>query len=333
LMAFSVTMSMQGLANILQSGFIQLYRRNAETIREELSAGLLAPQPFTSPKYLYDALGSKLFAAICELPEYYPTRTEAAIFEQHLLAISRSTGRGATLIDLGAGNCEKAARLFPALQPSQYVPIDISVDYLRASVETLQYRYPQIRMVGLGMDFSNTLDLPDEVRRERRLFFYPGSSIGNFTPDQAAQFLGRIRDECRLDGGLLIGVDLAKDIDVLYDAYDDAIGVTAAFNLNVLQHLNKLLRANFNPRDWRHRCRFNPEESRVELYLEALRNVTVTWEGNERRFWQSQCIHTENSYKYTRERFLQLLDRAGFGEVRTWTDAKHWFMVCHARAG
>lgn len=320
------------MTKTLQNGFIQIYRKNADAIREELSAGLLAPEPFTLPKYLYDALGSKLFSAICELPEYYPTRTEAAVFEQHLLAISRSTGRGSTLIDLGAGNCEKAARLFPALQPVQYVPIDISVDFLRMSVEHLRNRYPQIRMIGLGMDFSNSLDLPEEVQRNRRLFFYPGSSIGNFTPDHAAEFLGRIRDACRADGSLLVGVDLEKDIDILYQAYDDAIGLTAAFNLNVLQHLNALLGANFNPRDWRHRCRFNPEESRIELYLEALRNVTISWDGGERRFWQSQRIHTENSYKYTRERFLRLLERAGFGEARTWTDERNWFMVCHARA-
>ncbi|HEY0846011.1 MAG TPA: L-histidine N(alpha)-methyltransferase [Noviherbaspirillum sp.] len=319
--------------NILQNGLIQIYRKDFDAIRQELSAGLLAPEPHTSPKFLYDALGSKLFSAICELPEYYPTRTEAGIFEENLLAISRSTGRGATLIDLGAGNCEKAARLFPALQPVQYVPVDISVDFLRGSLEYLSYRYPQIRMLGLGMDFSSSLELPVEVRREKRLFFYPGSSLGNFTPEHAAAFLGRIHDACGRDGGLLIGIDLVKDIDVLYQAYDDAIGLTAAFNLNVLHHLNSLLGANFNPRDWRHRCRFNQEESRIELYLEALRNVAVEWDGGERRFWQRQCIHTENSYKYTRERFLQLLERAGFGEVRTWTDPRHWFMVCHARAG
>lgn len=320
------------MPTILHNGLIQIYRKNADLIRKELGDGLLAPEPFTLPKYLYDALGSKLFAAICDLPEYYPTRTEAAIFEQHLLPISRSTGRGSTLIDLGAGNCEKAARLFPALQPFQYVPVDISVDFLRDAVSCLKFRYPQIRMVGLGMDFSNSLALPEEVRQDKRLFFYPGSSIGNFTIDHAAEFLGRIRDACHRDGGLLIGVDLIKDVDVLYDAYDDAIGLTAAFNLNVLQHLNALLGANFNPRDWRHRCRFNPDESRIELYLEALRNVTVAWNGGERRFWQGQSIHTENSYKYTRERFLQLLERAGFGEVRTWSDPRNWFMVCHARA-
>lgn len=316
----------------MQNGFIQIYRKNTDAIRAELSAGLLAPRAYTSPKYLYDALGSKLFSAICELPEYYPTRTEAAIFEQHLYDIARSTGKGTTLIDLGAGNCEKAARLFSALQPVQYVPVDISVEFLREAVECLRFRYPQIRMAGLGMDFSSSLDLPETVRRERRLFFYPGSSIGNFTPEHAAQFLARVRDACHAEGGLLIGIDLMKETDVLHAAYDDAIGLTAAFNLNLLQHLNNLLGTNFDARDWRHRCHFNQEESRIEMHLDAVRDVTITWDGGERRFRKNDGIHTENSYKYTREKFLQLLERAGFGPLRAWTDPRNWFMVCHARA-
>jgi dimethylhistidine N-methyltransferase len=317
---------------ILQNGFIQLYRKDAEAIRSELSAGLLAPQPYTSPKYLYDALGSKLFSAICELPEYYPTRTEAAIFDTHLYDIARSIGRGTTLIDLGAGNCEKAARLFPYLQPAQYVPVDISVEFLRHSVECLRSRYAQVNMIGLGLDFSTALNLPDAVRKEKRLFFYPGSSLGNFLPEEAEAFLARIRDACRSDGGLLIGIDLVKDVEVLEDAYDDGIGLTAAFNLNLLRHLNVLLGTDFDPCDWRHRCCFNRQESRIEMHLDAIRDVRVVWPDGERHFRKGQGIHTENSYKYTRERFLQLLERAGFGQVRTWTDARNWFMVCHARA-
>ncbi|WP_292935583.1 L-histidine N(alpha)-methyltransferase [Noviherbaspirillum sp.] len=317
---------------MLQSGFIQIYHKNTNAICAELNAGLLAPQACISPKFLYDGLGSKLFAAICELPEYYPTRTEALIFEQYRAEIARSTGRGSTLIDLGAGNCEKAASLFSALQPVQYVPVDISVDFLREAVECLRYRYPQIRVTALGMDFSSALELPDAVRSDKRLFFYPGSSIGNFTPEEAAAFLGRVRDACRADGGLLIGVDLIKDEGLLYEAYDDAIGLTAAFNLNMLQHLNRLLGTNFKPRDWRHVCQFNASESRIELHLEALRSVTVTWDDGERRFSQGERIHTENSYKYTPEKFLQLLERAGFAHVNRWSDPHGWFMLCHARA-
>lgn len=316
----------------MQNGFIQIYRKNDDAIRSELSAGLLALHAHTSPKYLYDALGSKLFSAICELPEYYPTRTEAAIFDRHLHDIARSVGQGATLIDLGAGNCEKAARLFPALQPAQYVPVDISVDFLRDAVERLHHRHPEIRTTAIGMDFSRSLELPEMVRRERRLFFYPGSSIGNFTPEHARSLLASIRAACDPQGGLLIGIDLVKETDVLCPAYDDAIGLTAAFNLNLLHHLNRLLGADFDARDWRHRCHFNPQESRIEMHLDAVRDVTVRWNGGERRFRQNEGIHTESSYKYTRERFLQLLERAGFGQLRTWTDPDNWFMVCHASA-
>ncbi|MDB5756867.1 MAG: hypothetical protein JWM30_156 [Burkholderia sp.] len=302
----------------------------ANVIREELLAGLRAPVATTSPKYLYDALGSKLFEAICELPEYYPTRTEAAIFERHGAEIAESVGAGGTLIDLGAGNCAKAARLFPLLAPSQYVPIDISADFLKAAVTQLQGLFPAIEMLPLGMDFSSRLDLPAEVSRTRRLFFYPGSSIGNFHPDEALAFLRRIR---QAGGDLLIGVDLVKDRTVLDAAYDDALGVTASFNLNLLYHLNRLLGADFNLREWRHRGFFNPQESRIEMHLEARRDIVVRWLGGERRFGEGERIHTENSYKYTPDSFAGLLRDAGYEPARTWTDERDWFMVCHARRG
>lgn len=315
-----------------QNGFIQVYCQDEAGIRDELGAGLLATQAVTSPKYLYDALGSRLFAAICELPEYYPTRTEAAIFEAHLSGMAQAIGRGVTLIDLGAGNCAKAARLFPALQPRQYVPIDISVDFLRDSVELLRQRFPDIRITGLGLDFSASLVLPDAVGMQNRLFFYPGSSIGNFTPDEAVVFLRRLHQACAGDGGLLIGADLVKDKRILEAAYDDALGVTASFNLNLLLHLNKLLGTDFEVRDWQHRACFNESESRIEMHLEARRDLTIAWAGGERRFAEGERIHTENSYKYTREGFLRLLEQAGFGKAEIWMDARGWFMVCHAKA-
>ena len=309
-----------------------LQRSDTETnvIRDELIAGLTAPRATTSPKYLYDALGSKLFEAICELPEYYPTRTEAAIFERHGAEIASSVGAGATLIDLGAGNCAKAARLFPSLAPSQYVPIDISADFLKAAVAQLERQFPDIRMLALGMDFSSTLDLPPAVSDARRLFFYPGSSIGNFHPDEALAFLRRLR---QADGDLLIGVDLVKDRAVLDVAYDDALGVTASFNLNLLHHLNRLLGADFNLREWKHRGFFNPELSRIEMHLEARRDLTVRWNGGVRRFGEGERIHTENSYKYTPDSFAGLLQEAGFHLAQRWTDERGWFMVCHARRG
>lgn len=316
--------------------FIQCLAENTHHIPDELTTGLKAQPASASPKYLYDALGSKLFEAICELPEYYPTRTEARIFDLHAEAIAASVGSGATLIDLGAGNCAKAARLFPALQPSQYVPVDISVEFLRDAVDRLQQQFPQIDMVGVGMDFSSALTLPEAVSAQNRLFFYPGSSIGNFSPTEALAFLKRVHAACvrdgKADGGLLIGVDLVKDKAVLDAAYDDALGVTSAFNLNLLRHLNRLLDADFDLRAWRHRGFFNAEHSRIEMHLEAISEQHVQWAGGARQFAHGERIHTENSYKYTQDTFVALLQRAGFTNVAVWTDPQEWFLVCHAHA-
>jgi dimethylhistidine N-methyltransferase len=296
----------------------------------ELAESLTARQAWISPKFLYDPLGSKLFEAICELPEYYPTRTEAGIFDLHGPEIARTVGTGATLIDLGAGNCAKAANLFPLLQPRQYVPVDISAEFLLDAVERLRQRFRHIEMRPLGMDFSGSLELPDSVREERRLFFYPGSSIGNFTPDEARDFLQRVHAQCGRDGGLLIGIDLAKEHAVLDAAYDDALGVTAAFNLNVLRHVNRLLGADFDIRQWRHRGLYNPAQGRVEMHLEALRDQVVHVGEQARRFARGERIHTENSYKYHAPEFEALLRQAGFTSVRHWASADGGYFVFYA---
>jgi len=303
-----------------------------EAARAELSAGLRQVPARLAPKYFYNELGSKLFEAICLLDEYYLTRAEAAIFARHGAEIADVAGRGGTLIDLGAGNCAKAAALFEVLRPRQYVPVDISVTFLQAAVAKLRMTHPDVPMLPVGLDFAEHLRLPAEVARRRRLFFYPGSSIGNFTPLQAAQFLRRVRGEAGADGGLLIGVDLVKDSSALEAAYDDALGVTAAFNLNVLAHANGLLGSDFDVRDWRHVAFFNAEQQRVEMHLEARRGVDVRWPGGGRRFGEGERIHTENSYKYSREGFVELLAGCGFGAVSCFTDEGERFLVCHARA-
>ena len=316
--------------------FIQRSHEDLPAIRDELIFGLQSPTAFTSPKYLYDALGSKLFEAICEVPEYYPTRTEAAIFAMHAEHIAASVGEGHTMIDLGAGNCAKAARLFSVLKPSQYVPVDISVEFLREAVGQLQQRFPVMNITALGIDFSTEFALPDEVDSAQRLFFYPGSSIGNFTPTEATAFLARIAQACGPQGDLLISVDLVKAKHLLDAAYDDALGVTAAFNLNVLHHLNYLLGADFKIPQWRHVGFFNPQESRIEMHLEAREAVSVTWHsggGGQRQFAAGERIHTENSYKYTQQSFVAVLKAAGFEARTIWTDPQEWFMVCHAAKG
>ncbi len=302
------------------------------SIAAELAAGLCAPAAAIAPKFLYDALGSKLFEAICELPEYYPTRTEAAIVACHGAEIARAVGPGATLIDLGAGNCAKAATLFPLLHPAQYVAIDISYDFLHEAIDRLQQRFPHIEMTALGLDFSAGLDLPGVVRPEKRLFFYPGSSIGNFTPVEARAFLRRARDQCDTDGGLLIGIDLVKDSATLDAAYDDELGVTAAFNLNILRHVNRLIGADFQVAQWRHRGFYNADEGRVEMHLEARAALTVSWPGGARSFRAGERIHTENSYKYRQAAALGLLEQAGFAAAKVWTDPDSWFALIYARA-
>lgn len=317
-----------------QGRFIQLYHEDADELNTrlhiELGNGLLAPQASLSPKYFYDTLGSRLFQAICVLPEYYPTRTEAAIFTQYRSEMAESVGVGGTMIDLGAGDCAKAAALFGVLQPAQYVPVDISVDFMRSAVDSLQYTYPQIDMLGVGMDFSVLLELPEEVRREKRLFFYPGSSIGNFTLREAIAFLRRMRLACDNDGGVLIGVDLVKDKAVLEPAYDDALGLTSAFNLNILNNVNRLLGSDFNLKDWQHKAFYHHDKQRMEMYLEARRDLAVHWQDKRRDFVRGERIHTENSYKYTPEDFIGALNEAGFSRTRMWSDEQGWFAVFHA---
>ncbi|MFZ6658502.1 L-histidine N(alpha)-methyltransferase [Undibacterium sp. TJN19] len=303
-----------------------------QAVQHELEAGLLSDAAYTSPKYFYDAVGSVLFEAICVLPEYYPTRTEAAIFSTHMADMAHVIGAGGTLIDLGAGNCAKAARLFPRLHPDQYVPIDISVDHLQDAVRRLQQRFPHIEMTALGLDLSQDWVLPSEVREEKRLFFYPGSSIGNFEPAQALHFLRHLRSLSGDEGGILIGVDLIKEHSLLNAAYADSLGVTAAFNLNLLRHVNRVLGSDFDVRQWQHLAFFNPEKSRIEMHLQAQADVRVSWPGAHRNFIRGERIHTENSYKYSINSFVDLLASAGFSTTRHWTDENGWFAVIYAKA-
>ena len=312
--------------------FIQLHRPDPAAVRAELAAGLMSNPARTSPKFLYDALGSRLFEAITELPEYYPTRTEALIFDRHGGEMARAVGRDATLIDLGAGNCAKAARLFDTLQPSRYVAVDIAVDFMRLALVRLQYQFPAIAMLGVGLDFAQSLALPREALAGRPVFFYPGSSIGNFTPGEALAFLGELR-KASPGGGLLIGVDLVKPVTLLEAAYDDALGVTAAFNLNLLRHLNRLIGSDFRLPQWQHVALFDPMQSRIEMHLEARESLAVHWPGAERQFAAGERLHSENSYKYTPAAFADLLAEAGFNARQCWMDPQQWFAVFWAEAG
>lgn len=299
--------------------------------REELAAGLRARPAEIAPKFFYDALGSRLFDAITELPEYYPTRSETALMAQHAQAIARACVPGRTLVDLGAGNGEKAARLFATLTPQCYVAVDIAVDHLRQTLARLHREYPALTMLGVGMDFSRNLVLPEDIGDGPRTLYYPGSSIGNFSPAQALEFLRQSHAASR-GGTLLIGVDLVKPVGLLEAAYDDALGVTAAFNLNVLRHVNRLLGSDFNVRQWSHLAHFDVKASRIEMHLVAREDLVVHWLGGERLFAAGERIHTENSYKYHPEDFAALLRDAGFHGLQRWTDERGWFAVFAAQA-
>ena len=305
----------------------------------EAAAGLRTRPAALPPKFFYDALGSRLFDAITALPEYYPTRTEAAIFAAQgpaiAAAILAALGPAPTLIDLGAGSCEKAAALFPALQPAHYVAVDISAAHLRGVLTRLQQLHPAVVMTGVGLDFAERLVLPpgvlDPAQSARpALVFYPGSSIGNFGPDAARRLLRQAR-ALAAGGALLIGVDRVKPHAVLEAAYDDALGVTAAFNLNVLRHVNALLGSDFDVRQWQHVAFFDAAASRIEMHLQARCALTVRWPGEERAFAAGERIHTEHSYKWTPEAFTALLHDAGWGGVQHWTDERGWFSLFVAR--
>ncbi len=322
--------------------FFQLATLDAAALAAEAEAGLRATAAAVSPKFFYDLLGSRLFDAITELDEYYPTRTEAGIFAADSAAIADAalscSGPAPVLVDLGAGSCAKATRLFGPLRPRRYVAVDISVEFLREALERLQREHPAIHMAGVGQDFSAQLALPPGLIDGAALVFYPGSSIGNFAPDEALRLLRQTRAlAAPHGGGLIIGADLVKDSRVLADAYDDALGVTGAFNLNLLRRLNGLLGADFDLRQWRHVALFDTQHSRIEMHLEARQALTVRWcggasAGGERRFAAGERIHTENSYKWRPDDFESLLREAGYAAVRRFTDAKGWFGVFVARA-
>jgi len=298
-------------------------------LTEEILSGLKSTPPNISPKFFYDELGSKLFEAITMLSEYYPTRVERSIMQKHANEIARAVNGCDVLLDLGAGNCAKASELLDSIQPKKYRALDISKEFLELAVADLQKRFPSIEMQAQVCDISQPLELED-LAGEQKLFFYPGSSIGNFDPESAHRFLSQLAHLCEGKGGLLIGVDLVKNTDVLNKAYDDALGVTAAFNLNVLRHINRLVGSDFKESDWVHCAFFNPSKSRVEMHLKAVRDVIISLRSTTLEFKKGDLIHTENSYKYTQASFVSILIDCGFKTIKTWSDEEGYFLVCYA---
>jgi len=290
---------------------------------EDVIAGLSLPQKSLPPKYFYDAAGSRLFERICRLPEYYLTRAELALTRAHIAAIARFAGRGCELVEYGSGESLKTRLLIRALRPKAYLPVDISASALEQAAARLAREFPWLRIEPVRGDFSRPLEIPARARR-RRVAYFPGSTIGNLTPEEAHAFLARSRGQA---GRMLVGTDLKKDANLLHAAYNDARGVTAAFNLNLLARINRELGGDFDLKRFSHYAFYNAALCRIEMHLVSLGKQTVRIGRHRFDFQRGESIHTENSYKYSVEEFRALAAQAGFGGSQVWTDRKGLFAL------
>lgn len=295
--------------------------------RAEVTDGLRAEPKMLSPKFFYDKAGSELFDAITELPEYYPSRTEIGILERHGEDMARLLGRQCLLLELGSGSSRKIRLLLDALQPRVYMPMDISREHLIGSAEALAADYPELEVHAACADYSAEFEIPYGPAHLPRAAFFPGSSIGNFEPTAAGELLQRVAEHLGDGGRLLIGVDLKKDPLRLQRAYDDAEQVTAAFNLNLLQRINRELDGDFELQQFSHRALYNPQQGRIEMHLVSHVDQTVTVAGERFSFVAGETIHTESSYKYSVAEFQQLANWAGYQAEQVWTDDEQLFSV------
>ncbi|MGN6830759.1 L-histidine N(alpha)-methyltransferase [Paucibacter sp. M5-1] len=280
-----------------------------------------------SPKYFYDEAGSALFERICELPEYYPTRTELALLQRHAPEMAALIGPGAQLIEYGAGALRKVRLLLAHLNaPHSFVPVDISGPHLLGACRTLQAEFPALALQPVIADFTRPHDLPARPAQGRRIGFFPGSSIGNFAPEQALDFLRMAAQQLR-GGALLIGVDLIKEPALLHAAYNDAAGVTAAFNLNILARARQELGAQIDPEGFAHSAFYNAPLQRIEMHLQSRRRQQLRLEHRVYEFEAGETLHTENSYKFSIEGFQALAGKAGFKAATVWTDERDWFSL------
>ncbi|MFA5630094.1 MAG: L-histidine N(alpha)-methyltransferase [Porticoccaceae bacterium] len=290
--------------------------------------GSLQQQPRSiAPKFFYDSTGARLFDHITRLPEYYPTRLEQEIFIKYRAAMADEIGTGRVLIEPGSGSSEKVALLLDALRPSAYVPVEITESHLLAASRKLVERNSWLTVHALCADYSHGIPLPADIPSGPRLVFFPGSTIGNFEPAAARSFLRHLHSACSVGGLLLIGVDLRKDPAVLNAAYNDSAGITARFNLNILDHVNRLTGGNFSTAKFRHLAFFNERQSRIEMHLESRCKQRVSVARTGLPLAVGERIHTENSYKYTLAGFRTLAAQAGFSARRVWLDRNGWMSV------
>ncbi|MBL6690183.1 MAG: L-histidine N(alpha)-methyltransferase [Pseudomonadales bacterium] len=291
---------------------------------DEILTGLLEKPRTLSPKFFYDEKGSELFTEITRQPEYYLTRVETALLRKHVDEISELIGEDFILVEYGSGSSEKIRILLDSLKPAIYAPLDISGEYLAQAAQALGREFPWLEVHATCVDFTGEFELPF-TSTKRRVSFFPGSSIGNFDRSEAQSFLGRIRNLVGDAGGLLLGVDMKKDPRILNEAYNDRQGVTAAFNLNILVHLNREYGADFNVESFRHEARYNEEEGCIQMFLKSEQDQRVNLMGTCLEFTQGEKIHTENSHKYTVAEVEEMANEAGFSKIRTWQDDQGLF--------
>jgi dimethylhistidine N-methyltransferase len=310
-------------------GSIQFYDNHPKPVDfyAEVIDGLQREPKFIPPKFFYDETGSRLFDAICDLPEYYPTRTEMALLSEHADEIASLIGRECLLIEPGSGSSQKVRTLLEAIQPAAYMPMDISRNYLLEAAQQLSADYPWLEVHATCIDFTAELTLHFCPPHAHRVAFFPGSSIGNFEPVDAIGFLQNIANMVGVGGGLLIGVDLKKDESILHAAYNDAQGITAEFNLNLLTRINRELDGDFDLDVFQHAAFYNPAAGRIEMHLTSYLPQTVTIGDEQVRIANNESIHTENSYKYHVEEFASLAKLAGFELVNVWTDPDNLFSL------
>ena len=300
--------------------------------RADVLAGLAAPIRAVPARWLYDRRGSELFEEITRLPEYYPTRTETALLERYSGEIASMLGTGEAVVEFGSGSSAKTPILLRAIRPAAYVPIDISGDFLRESAEALKAEFPGLAVYPLEADFMRRLDLPAEIANAPKLGFFPGSTIGNLVARTAVDLLRAMKETLGEGSRLVIGMDRIKDVAVLNRAYDDAAGVTAQFNLNLLHRINVELDGTIDISAFRHRAIWNDEMSRIEMHVEAVRDVAFTVSGAHFAMKAGETIHTENSHKYGHRDSRLMLRAAGWGVVQEWTDERQWFSIILAEA-
>lgn len=309
---------------------LEKFETEKENLLEEILEGLSKPQKELPSKLFYDQKGSSLFDEICELEEYYLTRTETSIMTENIEEICSILGRNCLLIELGSGSSKKIRLLLSGLQsPAGYVPIDISEEHLINSVNILAKDYPDLKILPVSADYTQPFSLPKfDFIYSKKVVYYPGSTIGNFEPGYASKFLNSIGNRMGVGTGLLIGVDLKKDKKVLEDAYNDKKGITAEFNLNMLTRLNNELDTNFNLEHWKHNAFYNSEEGRIEMHLESLLDQDVRVDGETVSFRKEETILTEYSHKYSIEDFEQLVSET-YNLEKVWSDNENKFGILY----